>query len=604
MKLPGMLRNYVALVIRAPGDRRRLLGLLALLTGAAGFEALGVGLVMPFIALIERPSLARESRVLRSLASAVGLQTPNGLILLCGVLLLTVFVVKNVYLALVHHLQMRFIYGRMAMLARDLMWAYLRQPYAFHLQRNSSDLVRNVVMNTSAVFHSAVPSLLTMTVEGLTVSVITVLLVTLEPVVVPTIAVLMGGGGYVLHRLYRRRVTELGLRLREEQGRMLQQAHQAFGGVKEARVLGCEEYLLNTFTAECRQFSDGMRTQREMIYFPRYALETLGVTGLVFATVTVLIRSGDSRRLVPLLGVLALAVVRLMPSATRMLGSLSEIRYYGPTVAALNADLTAAPDPVFSATSNGDARPLPFSQHIKLTDVSYTYAEAPRPALQSVTLTIQKGEAIALVGPSGAGKTTLVDVLVGLLAPTTGTIEVDGQRLDAAMWRRWQRRIGYIPQQVYLCDDTLRRNIAFGRPDAEIDPARLQRALEAACLSELVGTLPEGLETLVGERGVRLSGGQRQRVGIARALYLDPQVLVLDEATAALDNATEHEVVEALEAARTGRTLIVIAHRLSTVRRCDRLVYMAGGRVVQVGSWDALLAGSVEFRNLVSLAVF
>jgi len=317
-----------------------------------------------------------------------------------------------------------------------------------------------------------------------------------------------------------------------------------------------------------------------------------------------LIRGGDTQRLVPLLGALALAVVRLMPSATRVLGALAEVRYYGPTVAALHADLMSVPDPVFSTVPGGGTRPLPFSQEVKLTDISYTYAEAPRPALERVSLTIQKGEAIALIGPSGAGKTTLVDILVGLLASRTGTIEVDGQILDTTTWRRWQRLIGYIPQQVYLCDDTLGRNIAFGVPDAQIDQARLQHALQAACLSDMVRELPNGLETLIGERGVRLSGGQRQRIGIARALYPDPQVLVLDEATAALDNATEHEVVEALEAARTGRTLIVIAHRLSTVRRCDRLVYMAGGRVVQVGNWDALLAGNEEFRNLVSLAVF
>lgn len=592
------LRKYLSLLIRLEGDRGKLALLLAMMVLAAMFEAVGLGLVMPFVALLERPTLVQESRALRWFSGALGLSSPRSVMMATGGVLLLFFVMKNAYLSLVVSTQMRFVYNRMTLVARALLLSYLRRPYAFHLQKNSADLVRNVVNETSVLFYAGVPSVFTLVVDSLTCVVIIVTLLALDPVAVPLVGLLIGSGAYYFQRMYRRRSTALGVQVRDAVGAMVRHANQAFGSIKEARVIGCEQAFADEFDQSNQTHAEATRRQRTLIQLPRFVLETFGVAGLVVLTLVVLGRGTSSARVLPLLGVMALAVVRMLPSVMRILGAIGEVRYYAPTVDAFIADLSA-PDVDVPALTAGEA--LPFERSIRFDKVSYTYPESPKPALDGVDLEIRRGEAIAFIGGSGAGKTTLADVLIGLLEPSAGRLEVDGVPIDRGNVRRWQRRIGYISQQVYLCDDTLRRNIALGVADSEIDEARLDKAVKIARLDGLVREMPEGLNTSVGERGVRLSGGQRQRIGIARAMYLDPQVLVLDEATSALDNVTESEVVEAIEAAREHRTLVVIAHRLSTVRRCDRLVYMDSGRVTHVGTWDELLAKSEDFQKLVAL---
>jgi len=593
------LKKYAWLLNRVPGDRGKLALLLLMLFVAAALEAVGLGIVMPFVALLERPQLIQESRALRWFSTTTGISSPPTVMMVAGAVLLLVFVVKNAFLSLVITTQMRFVYNRMTLVARSLLLSYLRRPYTFHLQKNSSELVRNVVTEVSNLFYAGVPSAFAIVVESLTCAVIVCTLLYLEPLVIPIVGLLIGGGAVYFQRQYRRRSTAFGAQVREATAEMVRHATQAFGGIKEARVIGCEQAFADEFDHSNQAHALATRKQRTLIQLPRYILETFGVAGIVIMTVLVLGRGTASDRVLPLLGVMALAVVRMLPSVMRILGALGEVRYYSTTIDAFLADLSASDG---RDDRGARADPLPFEREIALIDVGYTYPDTPRPALEKVSLKIRRGEATAVIGGSGAGKTTLADVLIGLLECTEGRIEVDGVTIDRSNVRRWQRCIGYISQQVYLCDDTLRRNIALGERNEQIDEDRLQRAVKIARLDGLVKELPEGLETEVGERGVRLSGGQRQRIGIARAMYLEPQLLVLDEATSALDNVTENEVVEAIEQARRNRTMIVIAHRLSTVRRCDRLVFMERGQVAHVGTWEELLASSEEFQRLVSLS--
>ncbi|CAN5909631.1 ABC transporter ATP-binding protein [soil metagenome] len=590
-----LCRPYLELLLRVPGDRRRVAILVALMTIGASMEALGVGLIMPFIALLQRPALVHESRPLAALMRLTGVQTATGATMLLAALLLVVFVVKNVYLAITTWLQLRFLGNRMTYCARDLLAGYLGRRYTFFLGRNSGELVKNCVTDTAAVFYAAMPAAFLFAIEGLTCVVLGILLVALEPIAVPVVALVIGGGGYLFQRYSRRRSLALGKGVREKKADLVQLDGQAFGGIKEVRIRGCEDVIVSSFVATSREHAAASRVARFLGTAPRFAFETLAVSGMLLVSFIVLLRGGGTEGLVPLLGVMALAVVRLMPSAVRMLGALNEMRYFSPFVDALQKDL-AEREVQLESTS-----PLEFKRELRIANVSYTYPGASKPSLEKVSLTIRKGEAIALVGSSGAGKTTLADVVIGLLAPTSGELLVDGVRVEPSTVRAWQDLIGYVPQQVYLGDDTLLRNVAFGEPDEKIDLERVNRALAAARLTELVASLPDGLATEVGERGVRLSGGQRQRIGIARALYFDPKVLILDEATSALDGLTEAEVVEAIEIARADRTTIVIAHRLSTVRTCDRLVYMSEGKITNVGTWDALLASNTEFKRLVQL---
>ena len=597
-----MLHDYSFLLLRVRGDRVRLLILLAGLVVTAVLETVGIALVLPFVALLQRDEGAGVPKLLASTSALLGVTSRKEMVYFCGAFLVIVFLGKALFVLGVFRLQMRFVFRRMVLVMQELLASYVTgRPYTFHLQHNSAELVRNVVTDTLSVFYQAIPSLFLFAVEGLTCAVTAMFLIALEPVAVPIAAVVTGGVGFAIYRFYRAKHVIMGETIREDQGAMLLRANQALGGVKEALVLGRQEYFVRQFARSGQRYSQTLQVHRTNLQMPRLSLEALGVVGLVLLTVVTMARGDGPAHLVPMLGVLAIAVVRLIPSAARMVSAISEVRYLANTARSLRQDLEAvqpAPGAVVA-----EVKPVPFEREIRLVDLHYRYPEATAESLVGVSLTIHKGEAIAIVGGSGAGKTTLVDTLIGLLTPTRGQIEIDGLALQSpADWASWRRLIGYIPQQVYLCDDTIRRNIAFGVPDEAIDETAVQRALGAARLDELVRSLPDGLETMIGERGVRLSGGQRQRIGIARALYVDPQVLVLDEATSALDGVTEAEVVDAIERARKDRTLIVIAHRLSTVRNCDRLVFLSGGKVDSVGSWESLRAESADFRRMVELA--
>jgi ATP-binding cassette subfamily C protein len=383
---------------------------------------------------------------------------------------------------------------------------------------------------------------------------------------------------------------------------MVKTIQQGLAGVKEARLFGCERFFLDAFRRSGEAYSRSLVVHGVTGILPRYVLEIVGVLALVLVTIAMLGRGAEARAVLPLLGALAVAAVRLLPSLARILGSVAQIRFHKPSLDALyDAFQLEGPDAAQRELRKDRVPPLRMEREVRMVDVHYTYPGAAEPSLRGVTLRLAKGESVGLVGLSGGGKTTIADTLIGLLTPDRGRVEVDGEPLEGERLIAWQRNIGYIPQTIFLCDDTIRRNVAFGVEDEEIDDERVREALKAARLDELVATLPEGLSTFVGERGIRLSGGQRQRIGIARALYFDPKVLVLDEATSSLDGATEREVVEAIERLRSERTMLVIAHRLSTVRACDRIVLVAKGEILDSGTWDDLLGRSDEFRKLVRL---
>lgn len=576
-----------------PAERRAAVFMLLMMIVGMLLETLGIGLVIPAVSLMIQGDGLMKSRFIAPLLGPLHGLPQASLIIFSMIGLVVVYLVKNVYLAFLVWKQTSFALDVQASLSKRLFTIYLRQPYTFHLQRNSAQLVRNITSEVAS-FSEVITSLLLLLTESFVLVGITLLLMMIEPVGVITMVVVLGGAAWIFHRSTRVRISRWGGERQHHEGLRIQHLQQGLGGAKDVKLLGREKDFLARFDFHNRKSTRVWKLQTTLQGIPRLMFELLAVMGLAVLVITMLSQGREMSRLVPVLGLFAAAAFRLMPSANRILGAIQNVRYNLPVINHLyDENLLQAPP---SARTQAKEH-CSFQHEIKLNDVRYTYPAATKLALDGISIAIKKGELVGFVGTSGSGKSTLVDIILGLLPPSGGGIEIDGRDIQAHL-REWQDQIGYVPQSIYLTDDSLRRNVAFGLADGEIDEVSVQRAINAAQLKEFVDALPDGLDTEVGERGVRLSGGQRQRIGIARALYHDPSVMVFDEATSALDIATETDVMEVITALKGTKTMILVAHRLSTIERCDRLYRLEKGRVVSSGSPDEVLIDSAPVEDL------
>ena len=562
-----------------PGQQRTALVLLFLMFIGMALETLGIGLVIPALALLTRRDFVSNYPALQPALQALGNPSQQNLVIGGMLILVGVYLIKALFLAFLVWRQTRFAFGVQVQLSQRLFTVYLRQPYTFHLQRNSAQLIRNVINEVGLfTFNGILPGMMLLT-ESLVLLGLCSLLLVVEPLGALIAVSVLGTAAWGFHRLTRGRIARWGEARQHHEGLRIQHLQQGLGGAKDVKLLGRETDFLEQYRVHNAQSARVGRLQATLQQLPRLWLELLAVSGLAILVISMLAQGRALEAVLPTLGLFAAAAFRLMPSVNRVLGAVQSLRYGLPVIDTLHEELKlAAPEP---AAQNNNGVPA-FQTEIRLTDIRYTYPSAATPALNGLSISIQKGEPVGFIGASGAGKSTLVDILLGLLTPDTGEVRVDDADIQAHL-RNWQDQIGYVPQSIYLTDDTLRRNVAFGLPNEQIDDAAVQRAIQAAQLEEFVNSLPQGLETLVGERGIRLSGGQRQRVGIARALYHDPAVLVLDEATSSLDTATERGVMQAVRALHGTKTILIVAHRLSTVENCDRIYRLEQGRVVEAG---------------------
>ena len=577
-------------------DHKRLAGLLALMLGGALLEALGLVAVLPFLALLSNPERVDDVPLLGSLGDAFGLETTRELLVLSCAIVLSVFVIKTAYLTALFAIQARYIFGHQARLARRLFEAYLASPYPFHLRRNSAELLRNSNASVLIIFTQVVLPVAYLIIEIMVMVVMLTLLFALAPVATLSAIASIGALVVVVQLVLRRRLGAISREQQMHQASIIRWVQQGLGGIKETKVLGREAFFVEMYGRSAGRYADALRRLRFASDAPRVLIEGVTLGGLFALLLVLLLLGQDVDALLPVLGLFAMAAIRLMPSASRILTALTAIRGSFAALDDVYADLreTERTTGTFDRATGSEVH---LRDAITLDHVGYQYEGAAGLAVDDVSLVIARGESVAFVGSSGAGKTTLVDILLGLLQPTTGAVRVDGIDVAGAI-PAWQRRVGYIPQPVYVLDDTIRRNVAFGLHDVDIDDEKVWRALDAAQLRTFVNALPLGLEATLGERGARMSGGQRQRIGIARALYRDAELLVLDEATAALDNETERDVSRAIIALAGQKTIITIAHRLSTVRDCDRLYVLDEGRIVAMGSYNDLLANDEGFRRM------
>jgi len=565
-------------------ERRRAMALLGLTMVAMILETLSVGLVVPVLALLTQRDLAGKYPSFRPALNTLG--NPNQETLVIGgmLALVAVYVIKAAYLGFVAWRQSRFAFDLQAQLSQRLFMVYLRQPYTFHLQRNSAHLMRNMIAEVNGFTSSAVTPGLILLAESLVLIGLGSLLLAVEPIGAVIAATVLGAAAWCFHRFTRARLSYWGDARQHHDGLRLQHLQQGLGGVKDVKLLGRETDFLEQYRVHNVQTARAAQFHVTLQQIPRLWLELLAVVGLAILVISMMARGLALDAIVPALGLFVVAAFRLMPSVARILNAMQGLRYGLPIIEILDAELNLPATLLAHATSHSK----PFTTALELRNVRFTYPGAHAAALNDVTFAIRRSETVGFVGSSGAGKSTLVDVLLGLLTPDAGAVRMDGEDIQGNM-RNWQDQIGYVPQSIYLTDDSLRRNVAFGLANAEIDEASIWRAIRAAQLEDFVNGLPQGLETVVGERGVRLSGGQRQRIGIARALYHDPAVLVLDEATSSLDTDTERGVMQAVRALQGAKTILIVAHRLSTVEYCDRLYRLDQGRVIAEGTPQTIL---------------
>lgn len=592
------LRKLDALFHRR--DRVRLATLFALMVCAALLEVVGVGAIPAFIGLVVEPARALAQPGIGDALRSLGLTESDRLVVWGVLALIGVFAFKNGFLVLLYRWQMRFIRDRRIDLARRLVNAYMHAPYTFHLRRNTSELIRNVERETSIIAHQVLTALLEIGTRALILFAVLTFLFIVEPWI--TLAWVACFGALALFGVQRLSAKLLAFGAEEQRcrQRVLQALGQGFGSIKESRILSRESFFASIVGENVRRMSEAIRFKQFTSAAMAPLTEFIAIAGLflIGASLVLLERSVDS--ILVTLSLFVVGLVRLRETVSAGMSHLANLRYSVVAVDPVHADLTELEAQRSAATESSDITPLPLLESLALDDVWHRYEGTEAHSLRGVTLQIPAGAAVGFVGGTGAGKSTLVDLVLGLLEPECGRILIDGVELDGTNIAAWQRNIGYVPQSIYLLDDTIRRNIALGREDAEIDEQALAAVLEAAQLDALVASLPRGIETMVGEHGVRLSGGERQRIGIARALYHDPEVLVLDEATSALDNTTERAIIDAVDKLKGRRTVLMIAHRLSTVRNADQLYFLKDGRIEAVGTYGELEAANSDFRRMVA----
>ena len=557
----------------------------------------GVGSVIPFLAVLADPGVVERNPTLAALHQAVGAPPADRFLLLLGVGVVLAYLFSLMLKAAVTYANMRFAMRRQQALAMRLLERYLRQPYAWHLNRHTAELTKNVLTETSLAISGTLMPLLNLISNAVIVICLLGLLVAVDPVIALARSGLLGSAYAAIYLSVRRLQARLGQARFEAAAERFKTVQEGLAGMKEVKVLGLEQDLLGRAAQPSWRLARIATLAALINDLPRHILEGVAFGGMMTVVlVLAALREGDLGAILTVAGVYALGGSRIAPAAQQVYQNLNTLRFGQAGLEAVHADFAAAP----ALPPPAPSAPLRLTSALALEGVRFAYPEAKRGALDGLDLQVSARTTIGLVGGTGAGKTTAVDVIMGLLEPQAGRLTVDGVPVDDERTRRaWRRAGGYVPQQIFLTDASVARNIAFGLPEDRIDLAAVEHAARLAQLHDfVVEELPSGYATRVGDRGVRLSGGQRQRIGIARALYHDPDVLVLDEATSALDNVTERMMMEAVRALGGRKTVIMIAHRLTTVMGCDEIFLLERGRVAASGDYDQLLERSDAFRAM------
>lgn len=553
---------------------------------AAFAEMISIGAVLPFLAALTAPDRVFAHPAIQPLLQVIRISDPKELMLPLTLLFAVAALLSGAVRIMLLWVQVRLSFAVGADFAIDMYRRTLYQPYEIHLGRNSSEVINGISYKATAVVGGIILPALSMIGAVVVVSALLVGFLVVSPMVA---AIVMGAFGFfyaLMLRLSRHKLHRNGVLLANQSTLALKSLQEGLGGIRDVLIYGCQEVY-------CQMFEKANRTLRRaqgdnflIAQSPRYVAETVGIVIIAMVVYTISTGPRGLEFAVPFLGALALAGQRVLPALQQAYGAVASIR---ANQASLRDVLEYLGQPLPTGPQSESSCKLPFTSAIRLRSVSFSYASKEKQVLSNINLSIDRGSRIGFIGTTGSGKSTLLDLLMGLLQPVDGTIEIDGVKLESSNASSWQTRIAHVPQAIYLSDATIAENIAFGCLRHEVDLERVRLAARRAKVDEVIEALPDKYDTVIGERGIRLSGGQRQRIGIARALYREADVIVLDEATSALDDDTERAVMESMDSLGRDITVLIIAHRLTTLRKCDSIVELAAGTVKSVGSYADLI---------------
>ena len=585
------------LYLLLPNERKQGIVLILMFLLMAILDMIGVASIMPFIYVISNPGIIENNSIINSAfqtSKLIGVETVQEFLFLSGIIFFILLLISLSFKALTTYVQTRFTQMRGYSIAKRLIEGYLNQPYTWFLNRNSAELGKTVLSEVGIVVSGGIKPFLNLIAQTIVAVALLILIILVNPKLALITGLTLGTAFGIIYKLSKGLLLRIGEERLERNQIRFNVLSEAFGAIKEIKLGGLEQNYISKFSEAAKRMAKVSATGKVITVLPRFAVEAVAFGGMIIVVLFFMSRSSSFSEIIPIVAVYAFAGYRLMPALQQIYSDVSELRFIAPALNSMFEDLSK----LQSYAYDHDKSFLLLNNEITLKGINYNYPNASNTALKDIQLSIPAKSTVGFVGATGSGKTTTVDIILGLLEAQEGTLEVDGKIIDNQNRKKWQRSIGYVPQQIYIADDTIEANIAFGLKNPnEINYKAVERASKIANLHNFVSSeLPQKYKTIVGERGVRLSGGQRQRIGIARALYYNPQVLVFDEATSALDNLTEQAVMDAVNNLGKDVTIIMIAHRLSTVKECDIIFFLENGKLSAQGTFEKLMENNANFR--------
>ena len=577
------------LFLLSPHEKKRAGFLLLMILIMAFLDVIGVASILPFMAVLTNPSLIETNVILNFMfqtSKNLGVENVQHFLFTLGIIVFLTLVISLIFKAITTYVQIKFSQMREFSIGKRLVEGYLHQPYGWFLNQNSAELGKTILSEVAQVVNGGIRPLIELIAKGIVVIALMSLLIITEPILAITVCFSLGVTYLIIFYFIKSFTSRIGKeRLKNNQLRF-KILSEAFGATKEVKVAGLEETYIKSFSKSAQIFAQTQASAAAVAQLPRFILEAIAFGGILLMMLYIMSVTGSFNNSLPIISLYVFAGYRLIPSLQQIYASFTLLTFVGPAIDKLANDIKN----LKHVNINQSQKILPFNKSIVLKNICYNYPASSRTALKDINLCIPANSTVGLIGPTGSGKTTVVDIILGLLEPQDGLMEVDGQIITKHNVRSWQHSIGYVPQHIYLSDNSIAENIAFGVNSKDIDYKVIKKVAEIANLNKFVtDELPEQYQTIIGERGIRLSGGQRQRIGIARALYHNPKVLILDEATSALDNLTEQIVMDAVNNLSQNITIILIAHRLNTVKDCDIIFKLEKGQLIDQGKFNEIV---------------